>query len=156
MNTILPSPFVILLVEDEPADAYLVRMALAENHILTDLHHVADGIEAFDFLHKRGDRYAKAPAPDLILLDLNMPRMNGREFLAAIKHHEHLKAIPVVVMTTSEVEQDILASYKLGAAGFIVKPLDVTQFMQAIRKLEDYWCTVVRIPKWGCGVPLHL
>ncbi|CAK0777618.1 Response regulator Rcp1 [Gammaproteobacteria bacterium] len=141
------SPFVVLLVEDQLADAHLVRVALRENRILTDLHHVFDGVEALEFLHRQGERYKNVPRPDLILLDLNMPRMNGQEFLTEIKKQEAFSAIPVVVMTTSEVERDVVASYRLGAAGFIVKPVDIAQFMATVRKLEDYWCTVVRLPK---------
>ena len=139
--------FVILLVEDEPADAHLVRMALQENHILVDLHHAKDGVEAFEFLRRQGDRFLGAPQPDLILLDLNMPRMNGKEFLEEIKKQSVFCAIPVVVLTTSEVERDIVASYQLGAAGFIVKPVDMEQLIIMMRTLEDYWCTLVRVQK---------
>lgn len=139
--------FVILLVEDEPADAHLVRVALRENHVLTDLRHVVDGVEAFEYLDRKGERFLDAPRPDLILLDLNMPRMNGREFLEEIKKRDEFGSIPVVVLTTSEVERDVVASYRLGAAGFIVKPVDMDQFIATVRTLEDYWCTLVRVPK---------
>lgn len=139
--------FVILLAEDEPADAHLVKAALSENHILADLHHVSDGREALEFLHREGPRFADAPRPDLILLDLNMPRMDGQGFLAAIKLEQDLRVIPVVVLTTSEVERDIVASYNLGAAGYITKPVDVLQFMAAIRCLSDYWVELVKLPK---------
>ncbi len=142
--------FVILLAEDEPADAHLVKVAFAENHILADLHHVLDGREALDYLQRLGPRYAAAVRPDLILLDLNMPRLDGREFLAAIKLLPDLRDIPVVVLTTSEVERDVVASYDLGAAGYITKPVDVLQFMAAIRALGDYWIDLVRLPK-GVG-----
>jgi CheY-like chemotaxis protein len=140
-------PFVILLAEDEPADAHLVKVAIAENHILADLHHVSDGREALDYLQHQGARFADAPRPDLILLDLNMPRMDGREFLAAIKQLPDLRDIPVVVVTTSEVERDVVASYGLGAAGYITKPVDVVQFMAVIRDLGNYWIDLVRLPK---------
>ncbi len=140
-------PFTILLAEDEAADAHLVRTALFENHILTDLHHVTDGREALEYLRHQGPRFADAPRPDLILLDLNMPRMDGRECLLALKRDPDLADIPVVVLTTSEVERDVLASYTLGAAGFITKPVDVNQFITAIRDLGVYWFDLVRLPK---------
>lgn len=139
--------FVILLVEDELADAHLVKVALSENHILADLHHVSDGSEALEYLHRQGPRFADAPRPDLILLDLNMPRMDGRGFLSAIKQEADLRVIPVVVLTTSEVERDVVSSYDLGAAGYVTKPVDVVQFMAAIRCLSDYWVELVRIPQ---------
>ena len=139
--------FVILLAEDEPADAHLIKVAIAENHILADLHHVVDGREALDYLQRQGARFADAPRPDLILLDLNMPRMDGREFLVAVKQLPDLHDIPVVVVTTSEVERDVVASYGLGAAGYITKPVDVGQFMAAIRVLGNYWIDLVRLPK---------
>jgi CheY-like chemotaxis protein len=139
--------FVILLAEDEPADAHLVKVALSENKILADLHHVVDGREALEYLHRQGARFADAPRPDLILLDLNMPRMDGRGFLAAIKQEPDLRNIPVVVLTTSEVERDVVASYDLGAAGYITKPVDMVQFLMVIRRLSDYWIELVRLPK---------
>ena len=139
--------FVILLAEDEPADAHLVKVAIAENHILADLQHVLDGREALDYLQREGARFAQAVRPDLILLDLNMPRMDGREFLAAVKQMPDFRDIPVVVLTTSEVERDVVASYDLGAAGYITKPVDVVQFMAVIRDLGNYWIDLVRLPK---------
>ena len=141
------SLFTILLAEDEPADAHLVKTALSENHILADLRHVVDGREALEYLRRQGPRFADAPRPNLILLDLNMPRMDGRECLAALKQDPDLAKIPVVVLTTSEVERDVLASYTLGAAGFITKPVDVIQFMAAIRDLGVYWFDLVRLPQ---------
>ena len=139
-------PFVILLAEDEPADAHLVKTALAENRILSDLHHVLDGREVLEFLRQQGPRFATAPRPDLILLDLNMPRMDGRECLAALKKDESFRDIPVVILTTSEVERDVVASYNLGASGYIAKPVDIVQFIDAIRHLGDYWINLVRLP----------
>jgi len=139
-------PFDILLVEDEPADAKLVRSALKESRVYYNLHHVADGIEALAFLRRTGANYRQAPRPDLILLDLNMPRMNGREFLAAVKADGDLVGIPVVVLTTSDVERDVVASYKLGAAGYITKPVDMEQFVDAIRQIGSYWFTLTRLP----------
>ena len=140
-------PFDILLVEDEPADAHLVRSALHEGKVYCTLHHVVDGVEAVDFLRHQGERYRSTPRPDMILLDLNMPRMNGREFLAVIKADEELKAIPVVVLTTSDVERDIVESYHMGAAGYITKPVDMEQFIDAIRQLGSYWFVLTRLPR---------
>jgi len=136
----------ILLLEDEPADAYLVKMALRENKILANLHHVVDGQKGMDFLNKI-DEYATAPRPDLIFLDLNMPRMNGYEFLETIKANPMFNDIPVVVLTTSDVESDVVRSYESGAASYITKPVDMQQFMAAIAQLSDYWFTLVRLPK---------
>lgn len=137
------SEFVVLLVEDEPADVHLTKMAFKESKVLIDVRDVGDGVEALGFLQKEGT-YADAPKPDLILLDLNMPRMDGREFLKRFKQLEGLNRIPVVILTTSEAETDVVASYDLGASGFIVKPIDIEQFINAIQTLEDYWLTLVR------------
>ena len=137
------SDFVVLLVEDEPADIHLTKMAFKESKVLVDVHDVGDGVEALAFLQKEPP-YSTAPKPDLILLDLNMPRMDGREFLKRFKELEGLNRIPVVVLTTSEAETDVVASYDLGASGFIVKPIDIEQFIGAIQTLEDYWLTLVR------------
>ena len=139
-------PFDILLVEDEPADASLVRAALKESRVLCNMHHVLDGVEALGFLRHDGESYLQAPRPDLILLDLNMPRMNGRELLAIIKGDDKLAGIPVVVLTTSDVERDVVSSYKLGAAGYITKPVDMEQFIEAIRQIGNYWFTLTRLP----------
>lgn len=136
----------ILLLEDEPSDAYLVKMALKEGKVLAHLHHVVDGREGLDFLNKT-EQYADAPRPDLIFLDLNMPRMNGCEFLSALKADERFKGIPVVVLTTSDVEKDVVASYQLGANSFITKPMDMPQFMRAIQQIGDYWFGLVRLPQ---------
>jgi CheY-like chemotaxis protein len=144
--TQLPHAIEILLLEDEVADAYLVKLALKENKIRARLHHVVDGREGLLFLQQQGN-YCKAPRPDLILLDLNMPRMNGYEFLAVIKNNEQLKAIPVVVLTTSDAESDILHSYQLGAASYMTKAVGIEQFISAIKKLSDYWIAVVRLPR---------
>jgi CheY-like chemotaxis protein len=141
-----PTSIDILLLEDEPADAYLVKMALKEHKVLANLHHVVDGREGLDFLQKAGG-YADAPRPDLIFLDLNMPRMNGYEFLTAIKAIESFSDIPIVILTTSDVENDVVRSYKLGAASYITKPIDMPQFIAAIHQLSDYWFCLVRLPK---------
>jgi len=134
----------ILLLEDEPSDAYLVRMALKEGKVPANLHHVVDGREGLDFLN-RTEKYADAPRPDLIFLDLNMPRMNGSEFLAVIKADERYKSIPVVVLTTSNVEKDVACSYQLGAASYITKPVDMPKFFKAIRQICEYWFGLVRL-----------
>ena len=137
-------PFAILLAEDEQADAHLVKAALVENKIPADLHHVVDGREVLEFLRRQGPRFAGAPRPDLILLDLNMPRMDGRECLAALKQDAALRDIPVVILTTSDVERDVVAAYHLGAAGYITKSVDMVQFMADIRGLGNYWIDLVR------------
>jgi len=140
-----PNAVDILLLEDEPADAYLVKMALREGKVLANLHHVVDGREGLDFLNKVG-KYADAPRPDLIFLDLNMPRMNGTEFLKAVKADETLNEIPIVVLTTSDVENDVVRCYQLGAASYITKPVDMPQFISAVNQIGEYWFTLVRLP----------
>ena len=138
-------PFVVLMVEDEPADVHLTRMAFREGRLLVDIHDVGDGVEALAFLQQEG-KYRDAPKPDLILLDLNMPRMDGKTFLERFKKLEVLSRIPVVVLTTSEAESDIIESYDLGASGFIVKPVDIDQFIASIQALEEYWLALVKRP----------
>lgn len=138
--------FDILLVEDDPGDAGLTKAALAQARILCKLHHVRDGVEAMAFLRQQGV-HANAPIPHLVLLDLNMPRMGGREVLAAMRGDEALHKIPVVVLTTSDVEADIETSYELGANSFITKPVDIDQFIDAIRAVGDYWFSIVRLPQ---------
>lgn len=139
-----PALFHILLVEDLRADAALVRTALSEGKFLCTLDVVEDGEDAIAYLRGQNDG---ARRPDLVLLDLNLPRMNGREVLAEMKADPDLRSIPVVVLTTSDVERDVEASYSLGAVGYVTKPLDVTEFFAAIHAIEDYWFTVVRRPK---------
>ena len=138
--------FDILLVEDDPGDAGLTRAALSQARILCKLHHVLDGIEALTFLRKQGP-HAAAPTPHLILLDLNMPRMSGREVLETMRADPLLHKIPVVVLTTSDVEADIETSYQLGANSFITKPVDIDQFIEAIKAIGDYWFSIVRLPQ---------
>ncbi|MGC2856878.1 response regulator [Novispirillum sp. DQ9] len=145
MTTDLPQ-FNILLVEDDEGDAHLTRLALREGRLLAQVHHVYDGVEALAFLRGTHAKHADAPRPDLILLDLNMPRMDGREFLTEVKRDEDLRSIPVVVLTTSDVERDIDASYRRGASGYITKPVGMDQFIDAVRALDDYWFSVVRLP----------
>jgi len=141
-----PDPISILLVEDEPADAYLVRVAFTEGKVLVNLHHVRDGVEAFDFLQRKSG-FEHAPRPDLILLDLNMPRMDGRQFLSTIKQDPELVGIPVVVLTTSDAESDLVASYEHNAAGYIVKPIDIDEFVRLVRGLSHYWLSIVNLPE---------
>lgn len=140
-----PNRLHVLLVEDEPADAHLVRLAFQEGKVLVDLDHVLDGVEAFAYLHGHPP-YEQARRPDLILLDLNMPRMDGRQFLHRIKEDETLKSIPVLVLTTSDAERDLVASYANGASGYIVKPVEVDSFIKTVRGIGDYWISIVRLP----------
>jgi CheY-like chemotaxis protein len=136
----------ILLVEDDPADVELTQWSMKESKIATKLHVVEDGIEALDFLRRDG-KYADAPRPDLILLDLNLPRMDGRTFLAEMRADDGLKSIPVVILTTSEAEEDVVKSYRLGANCYITKPVGLTEFTRVVNSIEEFWFTVVRLPK---------
>ncbi len=135
----------ILLVEDSLGDARLTMEALKENKVLNKIHHAIDGVEAIAFLYKQG-QYSEAPRPDLILLDLNMPKMDGREVLQKIKQDDKLKNIPVVVLTTSQAEEDIIKSYDLNANCYISKPVDLDQFMEVIKSIKSFWLTVVKYP----------
>ena len=135
----------ILLVEDSPGDARLMQEAFKEGKICNRLHHVWDGVEAMAFLRREGE-YAGTPRPALILLDLNMPRKDGREVLAEIKADRELKNIPVIVLTTSDAEVDILRSYELHANCYLVKPVDLNRFFQLVREIEGFWLSVVKLP----------
>jgi len=135
----------ILLVEDNPGDARLAKEALKEGKVKNQLHIVTDGVEATDFLFKRND-YKDAPSPDLIILDLNLPKKDGREVLAEIKADENLKRIPVVILTTSKAEEDILKAYNLHANCYITKPLDLNKFLEVVKSIEDFWLTIVKLP----------
>jgi CheY-like chemotaxis protein len=135
----------ILLVEDNPGDVRLTKEALKEAKIHNMLHVVADGVEAMDFLRKTGS-YSDVPVPDLIMLDLNLPRKDGREVLAEIKGDGELRRIPVVVLTTSSAEEDVLKAYDLHANCFITKPVDFIQFTMVIKSIEDFWFTIVKLP----------
>lgn len=135
----------ILLVEDNPADARLAQEALKESKIKNKLYIVEDGVEAMEFLHKRG-KYAEVPRPDLILLDLNLPRKSGREVLAEVKFDENLKRIPVVILTVSRAEEDIIKCYNDYANCYITKPLDFSQFMKITQEIEEFWLTIVKLP----------
>src|ERR1043165_7977196 len=138
-------PIEILLVEDEVEEAEVTMTALRSGRVLNRVHWVEDGEEAIAFL-RRQDRHAAAPRPDLILLDLNMPRMNGHEVLAVIKQHPEWKRIPVVIMTSSDNEKDILLAYDRHANCYVTKPLDMDKFMDAVRSIEDFWMSIVRLP----------
>jgi two-component system response regulator len=141
-------PIDILLVEDNPGDSDLAREALENSKLHNDLYVVEDGVEAMAFLRRKG-KYAQAPRPDLILLDLNLPKKDGREVLAEIKGDPDLKRIPVVILTISKDEEDILKSYNLHANCYITKPIDLGQFMKVVKSIEDFWLTIVKLPPNG-------
>jgi two-component system, chemotaxis family, response regulator Rcp1 len=135
----------ILLVEDNPVDVLMTRRALQDDSGSNNLHVVEDGEQATDFLHRQGG-FSGAPVPDLILLDLNLPKKNGREVLAEIKKDPALLHIPVVVLTTSAAETDILRSYQLHANCFITKPVDLDQFLEAVKSIQGFWFTLAKLP----------
>jgi CheY-like chemotaxis protein len=138
-------PIEILLVEDNPGDVRLTIEGLNEGKVRNNLHVAKDGVEALAFLRREAP-FADAVRPDLILLDLNLPRKDGREVLAEIKADADLKTIPVVVLTTSRAEQDVLHSYQLQANCYITKPVDLEQFIMVVKSIEDFWLTIVRLP----------
>ena len=138
-------PIDILLVEDNPADVRLTQEALKEEKILNSLHVVGDGVEAMAFLRKEGP-YAKSPRPDLILLDLNLPKKDGREVLKEVKSDPGLMAIPIVVLTISKAEEDVLKAYNLHANCYITKPVDLSQFLKVAKSVQDFWLTMVKLP----------
>jgi CheY-like chemotaxis protein len=145
-------PVQILLVEDSPSDVAMTLAALQEGGIPSDMHVVGDGEVAMDFLHRRGEFY-DAPRPDLILLDLNLPKKDGREVLAEVKADEDLKVIPVVVLTTSSAEADVLRSYRLHANSYVTKPVGFEEFLFAVQQIEQFWLTFVRLPERGAPAP---
>ena len=146
MTQSMPSrEIVVLLVEDDPGDVLMTREAFEDYKVHNELHVVNDGTEAMAFLRREGDK-ADAPRPDLVLLDLNLPRMDGREVLQAIKSDPDLASIPVVVLTTSEAEEDVLRSYSLHANAYVTKPVDFDRFIQVVRQIDDFFVTVVRLP----------
>lgn len=144
----LVKPIDILLVEDNPGDVELAREALEDTKLHNRLHVVDDGEKALAFLRRQAP-YADAPRPDLILLDLNLPRKDGREVLAEIKSDDHLKRIPVVILTTSRAEEDVLKTYDLHANCYISKPIDLNQFMRVVKSIEDFWLSIVVLPPDG-------
>jgi CheY-like chemotaxis protein len=139
------APVEILLVEDDPGDVLMTKEALADAKMANELHVVSNGEEALEFLFQQG-QYSEAPRPGLILLDLNIPRVDGREVLAKIKDDELLRRIPVVVLTTSEAEEDILRSYDLHANAYVTKPVDFDAFVKVVRQVDDFYNNVVRLP----------
>jgi CheY-like chemotaxis protein len=139
------APVEILLVEDNPGDVRLTREALKEGKVWNNLHVVEDGEAAIAFTKQTGP-YANAPRPDIILLDLNLPRKDGREVLTILKADENLKRIPVVILTSSKAEEDILRAYDLNANCYITKPVDFEQFIRVVRVIEEFWLTVVKLP----------
>ncbi|MCX4741349.1 response regulator [Streptomyces antibioticus] len=146
MTTPAATPVDVLLVEDDPGDELMTREAFEDNKIGNTLHVVRDGEEALDFLYRRG-AHTGAPRPDLILLDLNLPKYDGRQVLEKIKSDPALSHIPVVVLTTSAAEEDILRSYKLHANAYVTKPVDLDQFIAAVRQIDDFFVQVVRLPR---------
>jgi CheY-like chemotaxis protein len=139
-------PVEILLVEDSPGDVRLTREALKEGQLQVRLSVVGDGESALAFLHRQ-DPYAQAPRPDLVLLDLNLPRMGGHEVLARIKGDAGLRRIPVVMLSSSQAEQDVRASYDLHANCYIAKPVELDQFLRVVRSIEEFWLTVAKLPR---------
>ncbi|HKP51373.1 MAG TPA: response regulator [Chloroflexia bacterium] len=142
---VIGMPIEILLVEDNAGDVRLAVEALKEGKVLNNLSVARDGVEAMAFLRREGE-YAGAPRPDLILLDLNLPKKDGREVLAEIKSDDDLKRIPVVILTTSAAERDIVKSYDLYANCYITKPVDLNQFIEVVQSIEDFWLTLVKLP----------
>ncbi len=136
----------ILLIEDNPADVEITQYMMKQGKLLVNLHVVADGFQALAFLRQEG-QYAGVPRPDLVLLDLNLPGMDGREVLTEMKGDPDLKAIPVVILTTSQSEEDVLKSYHLGANCFITKPVGMDEFAKVVGSIEDFWFTIVRLPR---------
>jgi two-component system, chemotaxis family, response regulator Rcp1 len=139
-------PVEVLLVEDNPGDVRLTQEALKEGRVMVNLTVAADGVEAMEILNRKGP-YKEKPRPDLILLDLNLPKKNGREVLLEIKADAELRRIPVIVMTTSKAEQDIHRAYNLNANCYITKPVDLDEFLHVVRSIEDFWLTIVTLPK---------
>ena len=136
----------ILLVEDNPGDARLTKEAFTDGRLLNNLHRVSDGVEAIAYLRNEG-QYNAMPRPDIVLLDLNMPRKDGREVLAEIKEDADLKSIPVVVLTTSDADVDVMKSYELHANCYITKPVELDKFMEIVQRIEDFWLAIVRLPR---------
>ncbi|WP_049896995.1 response regulator [Natrialba chahannaoensis] len=143
-----PTTAQILLVEDNPGDVRLTKEAFKQGRIENDLHVVSDGTEALEFLHQRND-YEDVPRPDLILLDLNLPRTDGEEVLEELKGDSELRSIPVIVLTSSRAEEDVAKSYELHANAYLTKPVDPDEFIETVRAFEKFWFSVVRLPPEG-------
>ena len=141
----LGKPIEILMVEDNPGDVRLMQEAFREAKVRNNIHIAADGVEALAFLRRQG-RYADVPRPDVILLDLNLPKKDGREVLAEIKADPNLLRIPVVILTSSEAEEDILKAYNLHANAYVAKPVGLEQFMAVVRQIEGFWLEIVKLP----------
>ncbi|WP_459190943.1 response regulator [Halosimplex sp. J119] len=139
------TPADILLVEDNPGDVRLTQEAFKEGQIHNTLHVVTDGVEATDFLYRRGD-HADAPRPDVVLLDLNLPRKNGDEVLDEIRDDPELERLPVIVLTSSKAEEDVVQSYELQANAYLTKPVDPTEFIETVQSIQEFWLEVVRLP----------
>lgn len=146
----MTGPIRILLVEDNPGDVRLTREALRDAKMLNELYTAADGVEALAFLRREAP-HASAPRPDLILLDLNLPKVDGREVLAAIKESPELRRIPVVVLTSSDAEEDVARSYDLHANCYVRKPVELQSFLDVIQTIDDFWLSVVRLPERANG-----
>jgi CheY-like chemotaxis protein len=139
------TPVEILLVEDNPGDVRLTKEALKEGKVYSNLHWAKDGVEALEFLRRQG-KFADVPRPDIILLDLNLPKKDGREVLSEIKNDDDLKRIPVVILTTSKAEEDVLRSYQLHANCYVTKPVDLDKFIVVVQSIDKFWLTVVTLP----------
>ncbi len=146
MNPLARKPFHILLVEDSPADVLLTKEALSDSKLLVELHVAENGMEAMEFLRHNGP-YSEAPTPDLVLLDLNLPLKDGREVLAEVKADPHLRSIPIVVLTTSQAEEDVLRAYGLHANCYITKPVDFESFVNVVRSIQQFWFSIVTLPR---------
>ena len=153
VDTSNTEPIEILLVEDNPGDARLAAEALKENKVRNNLYHVKDGVEAMRFLRKQAE-YADAPLPDLVLLDLNLPRKDGHEVLKEMKGDAKLRLIPVVVLTTSAAERDLIKSYNLHANAYVVKPMSLDQFVEVVQAIEEFWLSIVKLPRVSEGKDL--
>jgi CheY-like chemotaxis protein len=149
-NKLFGTPIEILLVEDNPGDVRLTKESFKEAKVRNKLHVVEDGVEAMAFLRQEG-KYADAPRPDLILLDLNLPKKDGREVLGEIKTDEDLRRIPVVVLTVSKADEDILKAYNLNANCYITKPIGLEQFIKVVKTIEEFWLTIVKLPPKAVG-----
>lgn len=146
MSSVAGVPIEILLVEDNSGDVRLIRETLKDAKVRNNLHVVKDGVEAMAFLRKEG-AHDSAPRPDLILLDLNLPRMDGREVLAAMKQDGAFRQIPVVMLTTSQAEQDVFESYRLGANAYVTKPVDFEQFLKVVQSIQEFWLEIVKLAR---------
>ena len=146
MSPLAAKPIEILLVEDNPGDVRLTKEALKDARVANNLHVTMDGVEALAFLRKQG-KHGAVPRPDLILLDLNLPKKNGREVLEEIKEEEALRHIPVVILTTSQAEQDVVESYRLQANAYVTKPVDLDQFLKVVSSIEQFWLEIVKLSR---------